>query len=441
MKRNALWVILVMLPWQASGSVLDTFGFGARAMGMGSAHTAIASDTSANYYNPGALTRQPHVEISGGYLMTFTSLRINERDLGVDEVNGSMLGLNVPGEIGPIRAAMGLAFYMPDDRISRVRALPESQPRFVLFDNRNQHVEIRANLAIRPIKSFSIGAGLAFLTGTKGVVTIDGSLTNIPEEAQLETSVDVTFETARFPVAGLLWEPSDTWDLGLTYRGQSLVELDIAAHVDAQITGLLGAQALDGTLEVGSFNTNFFSPHQIFFGLGWVSPWRTLFAIDLGWLHWSAFPTPTAKVDIDVQIPPLETDTLLPAPATPLSPGFQDIVVIKTGLEHSFVHSPGLSFVLRTGYGFEPSPTPAQTGLTNFMDADKHMVTAGVGVGLFANPHQGEEHPLQLDISTQMLLLEPTQTQKDSPADPIGDMEVSGEVWTLMIQAKGRFPW
>ena len=216
-----------------------------------------------------------------------------------------------------------------------------------------------ANLALEPRGTFL--SGTRILTSTRGVVNIQGTLTNVSEEVELDTSVDVTFETARFPVGGVLWEVDENWSLGLTYRGQSLVELDLAAQVEAEITGLLGAQALDGNLEVSSFNTNFFSPHQVFFGVGWLSPWQSLFAVDVGWLHWSAFPTPTARVDIDVQIP-LETDTLLPAPATPEEPGFRDIVAVKTGVEHPLYTSSNASLLLRGGYGFEPSPSPSSPG-------------------------------------------------------------------------------
>ena len=75
------------------------------------------------------------------------------------------------------------------------------------------------------------------------------------------------------------------------------------------------------------------------------------------------------------------------------------------------------------------------------MDSPRHLMALGMGVGLFENPVSGEEHPLQVDISSQLVLLEETETLKENPADPIGDLKASGDIWTLMMHVKGRFPW
>ena len=71
---------------------------------------------------------------------------------------------------------MSVAFFLPDDRITRIRSLPQEQPRFVLFDNRPQRVVIVTSAAWEPFEGFSIGAGLNYLTNTGGTVHIDGTL-------------------------------------------------------------------------------------------------------------------------------------------------------------------------------------------------------------------------------------------------------------------------
>ncbi len=436
----AICLMLTLAQPLATASVLDTFGFGARGMAMGSAHTAIPSDSSANYYNPGALTLHEDVQIDLGYLRTASSLRMNGEDLHVDESHGSMIGLVVPGQIGSTRLALGLSFYMPDARISRVRALPETQPRFVTLDNRGQHVEILANLAVRPLPSLSIGGGLAFLTSTRGQVTIEGDLTTVPEEGRLHTAVDVDFETARFPMAGIHWTPRADWAFGARYRGESQVKLDLNALVNAKITGLLGNEPLDGIMDVTSFNTNFFAPQQVTVGAGWWTTPNLLFALDISWLDWSNFPTPTADVSIDFQVDPLETDALLPAPSSPKAPGFQDTYSIRSGMEYSLDVHRLVDLKLRAGYGYEPSPAPEQKGPTNYIDNDKHLVTTGVGVGLFSNP-KGGKRPVQLDVTGQTLILPSRKHIKSNPADQVGDIQSQGEIWTLCVNARFLFPW
>ena len=85
------------------------------------------------------------------------------------------------------------------------------------------------------------GAGLTFLTDTSGSVAITGTLTPDPDEGDLSNAVDVTFKTARFPAVGINWQAADELRLGLTWRSQMAVTLDIGADIEAEIVELLGA--------------------------------------------------------------------------------------------------------------------------------------------------------------------------------------------------------
>ena len=62
----------------------------------------------------------------------------------------------------------------------------------------------------------------------------------------------------------------------------------------------------------------------------------------------------------------------------------------RIGLEYSFgfggtvdVHGearPAIQVPLRAGYAYEATPIPPQTGVTNFVDADRHTVSAGAAL-------------------------------------------------------------
>ena len=67
-------------------------------------------------------------------------------------------------------------------------------------------------------------------------------------------------------------------------------------------------------------------------------------------------------------------------------------------------------------------------------------MTIGIGAGIFEHPEKGE-HPLQVDLAGQWLVLEQREHRKLNPADPVGDMKSNGNIWTLSIQLTGRFPW
>ena len=434
----ALCLLLFTPP--AHGSVLDVFGFGARGMGMGNAQTAVADDVSANHYNPAGLALAESLRIDVGYLHTFSRMTLNEGDLDLDENPGVQAGLVIPGSIGDIRLAFGLGFHLPNSRLSRIRALPESQPRFVLMDNRTQHVSINANIAIQPFEGLTLGAGLTFLTDTTGTVALTGTLTPDPDEGDLANAVDVTFETARFPALGIHWEATDRLSLGLTWRSQMAVTLDIGADIEADIVELLGPRPLAGSVSVHSFNTNFFKPHQVFLGAAFSPAPGTLLALDVGWMHWSAFPTPTAAVAIDFSLETYDTEGLIPAPTLPEDPHFEDTFAIRAGLEQGLSLGSSVDLIVRGGYAFEPSPAPDQPGVTNYVDLDRHLFSAGLAAGLFENP-TGGERPVQVDLALQYTLHAQREYRKDSPADPIGDYVADGEVWALMATTRFLFPW
>ncbi|NUN13700.1 MAG: outer membrane protein transport protein, partial [Myxococcales bacterium] len=285
MRDHLVFAVMVAIaaPAASQANPMDVFGFGARGMAMGNAATAVADDGSANYYNPAGLALADDLQINIGYLRTFTNLRLNERDMEVDENNGIMASVNIPGDIGPVRLAFGLGLFLPDARVSRVRALPQYQPRFVMLDNRTQRIFISANLAVRPIPELTIGGGLSFVTHMAGGVAVDGTLFPEPERALLRTAVDVDFKTVRAPAAGVTVTPLPWLRLGVVYRGEVKVQLDVEAAVSGEIKELLGTQTLAGSFQVSSFNTNLFSPQQVFFGAAfWPLPETTL-SLDLGW--------------------------------------------------------------------------------------------------------------------------------------------------------------
>ena len=114
---------VLFVPALARANPPDTYGFGSRETAMGNAAAADARGVSANYYNPANLARSRGLELSIGYFRADHSLAMNGQDNGVDPVKGINGGLVVPGNLFTIPFAFGLGVHLPDDRISRVRAL------------------------------------------------------------------------------------------------------------------------------------------------------------------------------------------------------------------------------------------------------------------------------------------------------------------------------
>ena len=278
----------------------DTFGYGSRETAMGGAAAAEARGVSANYYNPAALARSRGLEIGIGYFRADHSLEMNGRDNHVDPVKGMNAGFVAPGKLASVPFAFGVALHLPDDRISRVRALRQEQPRWELYDNRNQRLYLAANLAVEATRWLWIGGGLSFMSSTRGSLDITGTANVFrPDESQLRHEVDADLTAVRYPQGGILVALSDRASLAAVYRGQFKLALDLNARLYGDLSGLTTA-----LYELSTHSINNFLPQQVVVGGSWAITDRLRTTLDATWIDWSAYVAPVATLDANLVIPP-----------------------------------------------------------------------------------------------------------------------------------------
>jgi long-chain fatty acid transport protein len=440
-RNTALLLVLGLLagagaatgPRSAYANPIDAFGLGARAVSMGGAYTGVADDSSANYYNPAGLARTHDLRIELGYTANEPTLRFDGGDANVDHVRGMQLGVVLPGEVLSRRFGAGLSLMLLDDRVTRVRSLPQQQPRFVLFDNRVQRLYISANFALEPIDHVFIGGGLTFMANTSGVLEIEGLVSlDDNEDTVLQGAVDVNVESARYGQVGILIAPDAPWTLGLVWRQDYRLELGIGTLVTGQIAATtLGDDPFviveDGRFFFDSFNSNLFSPMQVVLG-GSYDFGRVLVSADIGWYRWSEFPAPTSTVEIDLDLGTLDFSV---PPTDPVQdPNFHDLIIPRLGVEGVLFEGDHAVLRARGGYFYEASPAPDQPGLTNYADSDKHGLSLGFGVEL-RELGEALPKPIVLDLAFLYLHLTDREYEKDDPADLIGDYGIDGHILGL----------
>ncbi|MBR57441.1 MAG: hypothetical protein CMH54_05205 [Myxococcales bacterium] len=432
-KTRIQWVVTALLiVWSlgnAQANPLDSFGIGARSIALGGAATAAGDDSSVNYYNPALLTKITGLQVDVGYVHMKPRLTLNGGDLDVDRHSGLQIGVVLPRKIADRTLAVSVGMFLPDARVTRIRALPDYQPRFVLFDNRPQRLVVTTSVALEIIKGFSIGAGLNFMSDAEGMESLKGTINlNDPEQTTLLGSVDVDFASVRYPTLGATITPSKNWTLGFSYREHFELNLNLGIDVQGEVvtTPAPGQEPLvlveDASFVLVSNNTNLFSPRHITVGIMHEQE-RFLVSADVSWVEWSAFPTPSSRVEIDLNLEGLDVE--VPPLDRPEPPGFKDIIVPRVGFEYQAVRSPTVNLALRSGYFYEPSPVPAQRALTNFADGTKHGFSFGIGLETAALKPTFP-NPIQFDIVAQYIHLMPRTIQKDNPADLIGDYRAGG---------------
>ena len=404
---------------------LDSFGLGPRAIALGGAVASDVRDSAATYYNPAGLAFSDKLRIDFGYVLMRPQLEINGHSQEVDDSRGVQLGVSVPGSILSKRLGIGLSVHLPDEHISRIRALPAQQPRWILWDNRPQRIVITSSAGLELLDGLSLGVGLTYLANTAGVLNLTGDVDLAdPALTRLLAGVDVDLTAVRYVSAGLQWHPDPHWSFGLTYREDFRLALDIGVDVSGDVVVGDSVVVEQGQFVVRSVSRTMFSPQQVTGSVSYnESPLRIGF--EIGWLQYSRFPSPAAQVDIELDLSPLTV--ALPTPAQPGPPRFRDIMIPRIGVEWLTLKTQALSMMLRTGYFFEASPVPSQRGQTNFVDNDKHGISFGAG---FEIQTRGAiiDGPLTIDIAALWIELANHHVEKSNPVDPIGDYTHRGRL-------------
>ncbi|HZS37125.1 MAG TPA: outer membrane protein transport protein [Polyangia bacterium] len=424
----------------ARANPVDAFGFGSRAVAMGGAATAASEDASANYYNPAGLVVGRELRIDLGYRYAQPLLRINRRDLGVDASRGFNVGLVAPAAIGPFRFAFGVALWLPDQRLTRVRSLPFAQPRFVYYDNRIQRLFLAANLAIQIVPKLYIGAGLVFMSRTQGTLSLQGNVAvSNPDDSSLVTSINVDLVAVRYWQAGIRWDALPYLSLGASFRQDFTLALDQQFAINGSI-GNPGIQPVvpAGFFQARSISTDLFQPWQLTFGAA-VRPTRhALVTFDLTYARWSEFPVAAANLTLTLDIGQFNPQVHLPPPRSYPAPGFRDIVIPRVGVEWRVLDRERVGVDARGGYSYEPSPVPDQFGESNLADSDKHTFACGVGVEL-KRLAPILRYPLNLDAHVAVTYLPDRVSRKVDPRDPVGDFVADGVVVQLGLMLRSKF--
>lgn len=428
----------------AGASAPGTYGFFSRSASMAGAVAADAPDPSACFYNPAALVSAPGLGLSIGYTYSDNRLRINGKDNDVVDVHGLNAGIVAPGNIGKLPFAFGIATYMPDDGLSRIRALRQETPRWELYNDRPTILFLTAQIAIRPLPWLEIGGGLAFLAATRGRFGIRGEANVLrPFDSQLEHEVDADLTSIRYPTLGVRFKLGDVGYLGVTYRGETKLNLALEANL-AGIVNFAGVE-VPLTYALATRTIDAFQPQQVIAGFSFQLIQRLHVNLDVGWVNWAAYESPTAQTTahLEAELPPgvnieLPED---PKAVDVLPPEFQNRFVPRLGLEYLLAFgserkvngrdkpAKAVEIPLRAGYSFEATPVPPQTGQTNFVDTDRHTFSVGTGV-VFNAPFAILPGALRLDAHAAYSVLPERIMYKSNAADFVGDYRADGTMIT-----------
>jgi long-chain fatty acid transport protein len=182
---------------------------------------------------------------------------------------------------------------------------------------------------------------------------------------------------------------------------------------------------------------NNFLPQQAVLGASWQLAKNVRGTFDATWVNWSAYVPPVAQLDVLLDIPPPSggwpatiSPPQTPAPTRIVPLRMHDRVIPHFGAEWRAIATRRIDGFVRGGYEYSKTPIQPQTGLTNYVDRDRHTLSLGLGVtarGLT----RVLPASLSLDLHAALSHLVEETTRKASAADFVGDYTARGRIVNL----------
>ena len=343
----------------------------------GSAGAAGLDDISTIYWNPAGLMRLPEgTAVSGAGYIIFSNINFNNEGsfvvpgLPVTGGDGGNAGgaSFVPNLYGAYslsdRARIGLGITTPfglsteydSDWVGRYQAIKSEL----------LTININPTVAYQVTDNFSMGAGVnlqyaeAELTNAidfGGILASRGAPV-LPQSADGAVNVSGSDWSLGFNL-GLLYEPTETTRIGLTYR--SPVNHTLRGDADFSVPTLATPLTATGLFTDANAKAELNLPDTIGLGVHQeITPQLDLTA-DLTWTNWSDFRE--LRIDFDSPQP----DSVVPE-------NWNDTIRVAVGLTYEIDDT----WKVRGGVAYDPTPVPQEFLTARIPDSDRTWVSLGV---------------------------------------------------------------
>ena len=426
-------IIFTVLNYSIMANAVDTFGFSPKGVALTGALTSSVNDWSAPFYNMAGLTaplahsldydediksvestadivkdpsidanvtpvpipkkREPILHIGTGYLHQIPLVNITPQLSNSDvtkQIEAAKAGLNYGFiQVGivanlnnlikmpfGIPIALGLGLQLPSDlRVATVVDLNPPQYNFIRLGYNTKRLFLSSGLSIQVWKDkLSIGGGVNLFIRGEGAFKV--SAVNITTDRQLpKNELKLDFGPVVAPNAGIMFRQKylqHNFLFGASYQGELVFKV-------TPLTALAETAALNITLDLELVVLYYYTPHIINGGFSYVLGDIFKLHLDADYQLWSKYTFNPATIS-----------------AYPNQlPKYKDTVSGKLGLEYRIGRhlpfKPGFlssirSIWIRGGYRFLQGILPnTQTGITNYLDSDKHIFGFGLSYTLPKN--------------------------------------------------------
>jgi len=357
---KTFWVLVVLI---VCGATAFASGYqigehGARAMAMGGAYVAQASDASAIYFNPAGLSFQKGFKVMLGATLimpatTFTGP--TPSTASTDMVSQTFNPINVYASYTMENGlSFGLGVYNPF-------GLGTEWPsgwvgRYMSVKSDVQTFYVNPTVSYKFSDQFAVGVGVSYVTGK---VTLDRKLplTPAPDGG---FKLDGTGTGINFNL-GILWKPSNVLSVGASYRSETKIEFS----GDATFSNIPPVAPFTSLFPAGvTGKATLPMPSNLMVGVAYdVSKDFTLEA-DFQYLGWSSYDILLLTFNKAVAGSTTSKDTT----------DWTNSILIRLGGEYRMD-----KLSLRAGFIYDQTPQPDKAVDPLLPDANRIELTVGLG--------------------------------------------------------------
>jgi long-chain fatty acid transport protein len=346
-------ISVVALLGIVSCSVALTAGFqlsehGARAVGIGGAFVAQASDPSAIYFNPAGLAFQQGTNIYAGGTLILPTHSYKNPTSGKETSTDYQLFFT-PNIYGTYAInndlVVGLGVFVPYGLGTRWPSGWEGK--YYALNTQIETFYFNPSIAYKITDQLSVGIGVSYIYGT---VDLSRNFTKSGITGLM--SMGSTGHTWGFN-AGILYKPLEKLSIGASVR--SLSRLDLSG--DVSYSDILPANYAS-LFSNGTGSATIPLPANIYLGAAYKFTNDLIVEADLQFVGWSAFNTLTLS---------------LPTGTITSDNNWDDTFIGRIGAEYRL----NADWTLRGGLAYDMTPAPKSTLAPMMPDADRFNISVG----------------------------------------------------------------
>ncbi len=338
-----------------------------RQIGMGHTGTGIQTGTSSIFFNPGAMSflRENGVTIGASGIISKIAYRAPEptaTTAAADNPLGTPFSVYAAYNVSE-KLTVGLGVYTPFG--STVNWGEDWNGRFALSQLSLEAVFIQPTLSYQITEKLGIGAGLTIATGSVNLQRVLPLQNQDGTEGEIE--LDGGAKTGFGFNAGIYFEPTEQFSLGLSYRSQVDLSVEEGSVTFTNVPASASANFQPGT----QFSAELPLPSTLSLGIGYKPSEQLTLAVDVSRVGWSAYE----ELRFDFTKPVAGNESSVSGR------NYEDAYIYRIGAEYE------VSDALALRAGAYLDQTPVQDGYLTpeTPDADSRGLSVGLGYRISDN--------------------------------------------------------